>query len=142
MTASHLRLRHPWTSPVYFAPDGDRSFLWLSHTGADHSRNLAADPRVSLVIFDSTVPPYHGRAVYAAGEAHEVPADGVDEALTAYPRPGAEGAATLGRESVTGDAPYRLYRATASRLWVLCPGEPGQACTLHGVTKDHRAQVF
>ena len=60
---------HPWTTPVYFAPAGDREFIWVSATDARHSRHIAERPRVSLVIFDSTVAPYHGRAVYAVGEA-------------------------------------------------------------------------
>jgi general stress protein 26 len=62
---------HPWTSPVYFAPAGDREFYWLSATDAQHSRHLAQRPQVSIVIFDSTVALYHGRALYAIGEARE-----------------------------------------------------------------------
>ena len=27
----------PWTTPVYFAPGGDREFYWLSSTDARHS---------------------------------------------------------------------------------------------------------
>jgi len=62
----------PWTAPVYFAPAGDREFVWVSMTNARHSEHLTARPDVSLVVFDSTVRPYHGRAVYALGQAHEV----------------------------------------------------------------------
>src|SRR5918999_5209136 len=71
----------PWTSPVYFAPAGDREFYWLSATDAQHSRHLAERPQVSMVIFDSTVAPYHGRAVYAVGEAHELSGSDVDRGL-------------------------------------------------------------
>ena len=67
----------PWTAPVYFAPAGDREFVWVSLTNARHSEHLAARPDVSLVVFDSTVRPYHGRAAYALGQAHEVPDDEV-----------------------------------------------------------------
>ena len=49
---------YPWTSPVYFAPAGDREFCWMSATDARHSRHVAARPQVSMVIFDSTVLPY------------------------------------------------------------------------------------
>jgi hypothetical protein len=130
----------PWTSPVYFAPAGEREFYWLSATDAEHSRHLAERPRVSLVIFDSTVAPYHGRAVYAVGEAGEVTGGDIDRALEVYPRPGA-GVTSFTRQDVTGPSPYRLYRATAAELWVLCPRGPGQPCPLHGLTKDHRARV-
>jgi nitroimidazol reductase NimA-like FMN-containing flavoprotein (pyridoxamine 5'-phosphate oxidase superfamily) len=44
----------PWASPVWFAHEGYRDFLWVSRPGARHSRNLAARPELALVIFDST----------------------------------------------------------------------------------------
>jgi hypothetical protein len=131
----------PWTSPVYFAPGADGEFLWSSETGARHSGNLADRPRVSFVVFDSTVEPYHGRAVYASAEAAEVAEDDVDRVLGLYPRRDGHGAAVLDRDDVTGASAYRLYRAVASDLWVLCPREPGQPCERHDLAKDHRARV-
>jgi hypothetical protein len=132
---------HPWTSPVYFASAGVREYYWMSATHARHSRNLAARPQVSIVVFDSSVPPYHGRAVYAAGEAHEVSGDDLGRALDAYPGPSGRGAGTVAREDVTGPSPYRMYRALARDLWVLCPREPRQPCPLHGLNQDHRTRV-
>ena len=132
---------HPWTSPVYFASAGEREFYWMSATDARHSRNLAGRPQVSIVVFDSSVPPYHGRAVYAVGEAHELSGDDVDRGLTVYPGPISRDALTVTLEDVTGPSPYRLYRATASEVWVLCPREPRQPCHLHGIAQDHRARV-
>ena len=76
----------PWSSPVYFAPVGDREFCWQSATDARHSRHLAQRPHVSMVIFDSTVAPYHGRAVYAVGEARELSGSDLDRALAVYPQ--------------------------------------------------------
>ena len=131
----------PWTSPVYFAPAGDRGFYWTSATDARHSRHLAERPQVSLVIFDSTVAPYQGRAVYGVGEARPLSGRDLDRALAAYPRPGGADATPVTREDVTGSAPYRLYLATASELWVLCPREPRQPCPLHGRAMDHRTPV-
>jgi nitroimidazol reductase NimA-like FMN-containing flavoprotein (pyridoxamine 5'-phosphate oxidase superfamily) len=131
----------PWTTPVYFAPGGDREFYWLSAVDARHSRHLAARPAVSMVVFDSTVAPYHGRAVYAVGEAHALSGDDVERALAVYPRPGGEGVTTFTAKDVTGPAPYRLYRATATELWVLCPREPREPCPLHGLATDHRTRV-
>jgi nitroimidazol reductase NimA-like FMN-containing flavoprotein (pyridoxamine 5'-phosphate oxidase superfamily) len=131
----------PWTSPVYYAPAGGREFHWVSATDARHSRNLAERPQVSIVIFDSTVPPYHGRAVYALGEARELSGSDLDRALGLYPRTDRAGATPVTREEVTAPAPYRLYRATASDLWVLCPREPRQPCPLHGLAQDHRTRV-
>jgi hypothetical protein len=132
---------HPWTSPVYFSAGSEREYYWVSATDARHSRNLAERPRVSVVIFDSTVLPYHGRAVYAVGEARELSGSDLDRALAAYPRNDGQGATSVTREDVTGPAPYRLYQVTVSDLWVLCPREPGHPCPLHGLSGDHRAEV-
>ena len=131
----------PWVSPVYMAAEGLRHFYWMSATDARHSQNLVERPSMSLVAFDSTVPPYHGRAVYAVGEARAVRGDGLDHALTVYPGPASRGASQLTREDVTGSSPYRLYLAAASQVWVLCPREPRMPCALHGLAKDHRTRV-
>jgi nitroimidazol reductase NimA-like FMN-containing flavoprotein (pyridoxamine 5'-phosphate oxidase superfamily) len=131
----------PWTSPVYFAAAGLGEFYWLSALDARHTRNLTERPSVSLVVFDSTVAPYHGRAVYATGEAHELSGTELDRGLEFYPGSNDGSIRQFGREDVTDPAPYRLYRATASALWVLCPREPRQPCPLHGRVEDHRARV-
>ncbi|MEV0132553.1 pyridoxamine 5'-phosphate oxidase family protein [Dactylosporangium sp. NPDC050688] len=131
----------PWTSPVYFAAAGHREFCWVSAADSRHSRNLADRPRVSIVVFDSSVPPYHGRAVYAVGDAGELTGDDLDCGLRMYPGPTARGATPVARQDVTGSSPYRLYRATASDVWVLCPRAPQQPCSLHGLARDHRTRV-
>jgi nitroimidazol reductase NimA-like FMN-containing flavoprotein (pyridoxamine 5'-phosphate oxidase superfamily) len=131
----------PWTSPVSFAAAGQREFYWISTTGARHSHNLAQRPQVSFVVFDSTVPPYHGNAVYAVGEAQELSGSEIDRALEVYPGSDPRGRKRLTRADVTAPEPFRIYRATASDLWVLCPREPRQPCALHGIAQDHRARV-
>ncbi|MFI5898394.1 pyridoxamine 5'-phosphate oxidase family protein [Actinoplanes sp. NPDC051513] len=131
----------PWTSPVYFAASGLRQFYWLSRTDTAHSGNLTERPHVSIVVFDSSVRPFHGRALYAVGTAGEVKDDDLERGLQVYPGPGDRGGTTLTREDVTGSSPYRLYRATATDVWVLCPREPRQSCPLHGLANDHRTRV-
>jgi hypothetical protein len=131
----------PWTSPVYFAAGSDRQYYWISAADARHSRNLAERPDVSIVIFDSTVAPYHGRAVYVVGEARELSGSDLDRGLEVYPGPEGRGGTAVSRADVTAPAPYRLYRVTARDMWVLCPRDPGQPCPLHGLAQDHRARV-
>ena len=132
----------PWTTPVYFAPEGDRTFYWLSAADARHSRHLAERPHVSIVVFDSTVAPFHGSAVYAVGQARALSGSRLDHALAAYPRPGGAGVTRFTPDEVTAPARYRLYEATASDLWVLCPRQPRQPCSLHGLATDHRTRVL
>jgi uncharacterized protein YhbP (UPF0306 family) len=42
----------PWGTPVHFAYD-EHYVYWLSHTETQHSRNIARDSRVFIVVFDS-----------------------------------------------------------------------------------------
>lgn len=131
----------PWTSPVYFTADGLRDFYWTSSLESLHSRNIAARSAVSLVVFDSTVPAYYGRALYVSAVAEFVADDDLPRGLELYPGPEQRGGSQLTFDDVSGSSPYRLYRARASEVWVLCPREPRQPCPLHGLDKDHRARV-
>ncbi len=131
----------PWTTPVYFAPGGDRTFYWVSATDARHSVNLAADARAAVTVFDSTVLPHHGRAVYGRGEARELAGADIAAALEHYPRPSEEGVTSLGPEDVSGSSGYLLYAFVTTDLWVLCPREPRQPCALHGLATDHRVAL-
>jgi hypothetical protein len=131
----------PWASPVYFAAADEREFYWVSAIDARHSRNLAARPQVSIVVFDSSVLPYHGRALYATGTARELAGADLDRGLAVYPGPSARDAVPVDRADVTEPEVYRLYGMTATDVWVLCPREPRQPCPLHGLSKDHRAAV-
>lgn len=131
----------PWTSPVCFAAAGMQAFYWVSRLDARHSRNLREREDVSLVVFDSTVEPYHGRALYAIGHALELSGDDLDAGLDVYPGPNRPGVSSLTHDDVTGSTAYRLYRATVTDAWVLCPRGPKQPCPLHGLPHDHRVRI-
>jgi hypothetical protein len=132
----------PWTSPVYFSADEDlRRFVWTSSPESRHSQNLAERPEISLAVFDSTVPPYHGRCVYAAGTATVLDGDDLARCLEIYPGPAERGGSALTVDDVTGESPWRLYAAEATELWVLCPREPRRPCPRHGRNDDHRARL-
>ncbi|MBO2454482.1 pyridoxamine 5'-phosphate oxidase family protein [Actinomadura barringtoniae] len=131
----------PWVSPVYFATADYREIIWVSALDAEHSVNLAVRPEVSMVVFDSTVPTYHGRAVYMSGVAAVLEGTELDRGVGIYPGAPERGASTIEVSDVSGDAPYRLYRATVDELSVLCPREPRQPCPRHSLNKDHRTAV-
>ena len=110
----------PWASPVWFAHEHYEVFLWMSQPGARHSRNIAARREIAIVIFDSTVSPHQRNAVYVEATATVVPDAELADAVAAYAaRSVARGLETLTREDVSGDAPWRLYRARASTVYVL-----------------------
>ena len=115
----------PWASPVWMAPDDAlRSFYWVSLPEARHSRNLAARPELAMVIFDSTVAPMQGKAVYLSALGGEVGDDEVAAGLEVYSRRSVvQGIGEWGVERVTGEAPHRLYRAVVREASVLVPGD-------------------
>jgi hypothetical protein len=122
----------PWVSPVYFAPAGYTEFYWVSSPEVTHSRNLAARPQVSIVVFDSRAPIGTGQGVYMAGSAEQLSGDDLDRGGAGVSnRSETHGGRRWTQEDVQPPAPYRLYRATASEHWVLDPdGHP-----------DHRTPV-
>ncbi|NBH11004.1 pyridoxamine 5'-phosphate oxidase family protein [Amycolatopsis sp. SID8362] len=131
----------PWTAPVYFAAQHPREFFWMSSVDARHSRNLRTRVSVSLVVFDSTVAVGGARALYAAGNAAEVAPADLASALRVYPGPARRGGRRVTADDVSEPAPWRLYRAVVTDLWVLCPRELGLPCAAHSRTDDHRARV-
>lgn len=132
---------HPWAAPVYFATADNVTFYWVSAPDALHSRNIAERQQVSLLVFDSQVPPYSGRAVYMTATAVELAGAELVRGVSVYPGHPARGASEVSVEEVSPPAPYRMYRATVTEHSVLCPREPGQPCPRHGSSVDHRTTV-
>jgi nitroimidazol reductase NimA-like FMN-containing flavoprotein (pyridoxamine 5'-phosphate oxidase superfamily) len=75
----------PWVSPVWYAPVEYREFFWVSDPEARHSSNIAARPRVAIVIFDS-----HEaggwEAVYLSATASEVTGADLERGIELYNR--------------------------------------------------------
>ncbi len=109
----------PWASPVWFAHRGYREFYWVSRPDARHSRNLAERRELAIAIFDSTVVPLQGEAVYMTATA-EMTEDGIE---VFNERGIAQGLREWTFADVTPPALHRLYRATATERWVLADGD-------------------
>jgi nitroimidazol reductase NimA-like FMN-containing flavoprotein (pyridoxamine 5'-phosphate oxidase superfamily) len=62
----------PWASPVWFAKEGYQELHWVSYPGARHSQNIAVQPQIAMVVFDSTVPPGTGQGVYMTATAEQL----------------------------------------------------------------------
>ena len=130
----------PWASPVFYASEGYTDFYWISSPEVTHSRNLARRPQVSMVVFDSRQPPGTGRAVYMDAVAVELAGADLDRGLEVYPGPAERGGRPMATAELLPPNPYRLYRATVSRHWMLCPRTSGP-CEPHGRAFDHRTRV-
>ena len=113
----------PWVTPVWYAQADYRRFLWISAPDRRHSRNVAAQSQVSIVIFDSQVAVGNARAVYMSAVAEELSGEELEAGAQVFAS--ATRAQGLSREWTVDDmrppAPYRLYRASVSRHWVLDP---------------------
>jgi pyridoxine/pyridoxamine 5'-phosphate oxidase len=114
----------PWVTPVWFATEDYRAFLWVSRPEARHSLNLAARPELSIVVFDSQVPVGGAKAVYMSGVADEVTGAEIDPGIGIFSRESeAQGLPRWTRENVVESAPLRLYRADVAENFVLGPGD-------------------
>ena len=110
----------PWVSPVYFAPDSYRDFIWVSRPDARHSRNLAARPELSIAVFDSSVPIGTGRGVYIAGSGRELARDDRGTALEVFSRRSlGHGGRAWTPADVEPPAALRLYCGTSAEQYVL-----------------------
>jgi Pyridoxamine 5'-phosphate oxidase len=132
-----------WASPVFFSHREYKDFYWISLPDVTHSQNLAARSQLGIVIFNSKQVPGSGEGVYISAVAEQLTGDDLVRGVEFYPGPraGMEGVRYITPEEVSPPGPYRLYRATASEHFVLCPRETGQPCTRHGLRGDHRTTV-
>jgi hypothetical protein len=99
---------------------------------------------VSIVVFDSQVPAYTGQAVYLSAMAQELAGSDLARGLEIFPGPAARGGRAMTPEQLRPPAPYRLYRATVSQQWILCPDPSGGTsglCAAHERAIDHRTAV-
>ncbi|MPZ16247.1 MAG: pyridoxamine 5'-phosphate oxidase family protein, partial [Chloroflexi bacterium] len=105
----------PWATPVYFAVRDYREFFWVSSPEATHSRNIAGRPEVGIVVFNSQVPIGTGQGVYMPAVAEEVSGTDLERGIEIFSaRSLAHGGKAFTIDDVRGEAPIRMYRATAS----------------------------
>jgi nitroimidazol reductase NimA-like FMN-containing flavoprotein (pyridoxamine 5'-phosphate oxidase superfamily) len=126
----------PWVSPVWYAHEGYREFFWVSGVDVEHSRNIAARPEISIVVFDSGAAVGTGQAVYMAAVAEEVTSAAEQErGMEVFNRRSVEqGARPWSLDEVRPPESIRLFRATVSRHSML--DKSGE-----GPRHDHRTDV-
>jgi len=112
----------PWVSPVYYAPSGHTELYWVSSPEANHSRNLAGRPELSIVVFDSRVAIGEGQGVYMSALAQELTGADLERGIEIFSRVSeSHGAKPWTLHDAGPPEPYRLYRARVSEHWVLDP---------------------
>jgi general stress protein 26 len=110
----------PWASPVWFAHADYEDFLWVSRPDTRHSQNLAANPEIAIVIFDSRTPIDTGRGVYLEAKAGQVHDDAEIERITAIFSDAsvAQGGSGWTAAEVREPASLRPYRARVSTAFL------------------------
>ena len=132
----------PWVTPVYYSAGEYAELFWVSNPEATHSRNIAARPHVSIVIFNSQTPIGTAQAVYMSGVAEEITGVDRDRGIEVFSRGAqAQGAGKWTSDRVQPPAHLRLYRATISQHSILCPRTYPEPCSIHDRTDDHRIAV-
>jgi nitroimidazol reductase NimA-like FMN-containing flavoprotein (pyridoxamine 5'-phosphate oxidase superfamily) len=116
----------PWVSPVWYAPGAYREFFWVSSPEVQHSRNIAARPEISIVIFDSRQAVGSGQAVYMAATAEQLGGVEEERGIEIFSRRSEEqGAKPWTLDDVRPPKPVRLYRATVTAHSMLDEGDDG-----------------
>lgn len=126
----------PWVSPLFFVAEGVARLYWTSEPAARHSRNLRADPRAAIVIYDD-LPGHRVDGLYLRAEAHELSApDEVAEALAVMARKPQPDRWRAVPEDVNAAGPWRVYRAEILSAELRCTETVGGRPVARRVTVD------
>lgn len=123
----------PWNSPVWSIHDEKYTYYWYSWQENQHSKNIRANGKVFIVIYDSTAPEGTGEGVYFQAKAEEV--NDVKE-VTELMQKRSEfksGAQTI--NDFIGNSPRRWYKAVPEKIWL------NDGDKINGIFVDVRKQV-
>jgi nitroimidazol reductase NimA-like FMN-containing flavoprotein (pyridoxamine 5'-phosphate oxidase superfamily) len=126
--------KQPWNSPVYCVHDDQLNLYWASARSSQHSQNIQANPKVFIVIYDSTMPWGTGEGVFIQATATVVD-DPAEIAKACALRLARVAEATQPPSDFSGDRPRRIYRATPEHIWT------NQDASVNGFFIDQRAEL-
>ena len=110
----------PWGTPVFFVADEDMNIYWWSDEQAQHSRNIAKNPKVFITVFDSSLPESQAKGVYISALAEAVSRDDLPRIIDLYNSKAKDFELTT--KNTTGNAPTRLYKAKLAKKWTNSSG--------------------
>ena len=118
----------PHISPVEFVHDDENNLYWVSSKTATHSENIRKRPDVAIVVFVDD--PSDGVFVDARAAELDDEAE-IRRAIDLLARPQPSKFKVKRPDDVTGDASWRIYKATRGETTVLTDStENGQAVTI------------
>ncbi|HLV99464.1 MAG TPA: pyridoxamine 5'-phosphate oxidase family protein [Ktedonobacterales bacterium] len=114
----------PWNAPVYAAFDDTYTFFWVSAKYARHSQNIRANPRIAIVVYDSTVPRGERAGVYMEARAYELTDEQeCSHALACLQSRGWEHPPSV--DMVVGATLRGVYKAVPEKIWINTEDEHG-----------------
>ena len=124
----------PWISPLYYVSDSSYNFYWYSPKNASHSRFIARNPNIAVVIFNSTLIGDDVDAVYFRAKAQEITnKPEILKGLMLYGRKMLKYNFSGGKRALTRfinsyrdfqkTSPLRMYKAVPNKIWKLAPSE-------------------
>ncbi len=127
----------PWVSPVFYNFDHHYRLIWESSREAQHSKLIAANPNVAIVIANFAAR-NADEAVYLVCRAREVPPEGLDDALDVFRHGAHERKETAPRTPAlyVDEEPLRLYEAVPEKAYLLVVSHDS-----HGRRIDHRQEI-
>lgn len=128
----------PWVSPVFFAYDADYNLYWISYKLADHSELLRANPKASIVIFDSSAQEGDGDGVYFQCDVEELSDEAeISKAMNVLDSRVEKDEFRIKKiQDVTGDGVWRIYKAIPNKVSKLTKGE-----YINGQLIDKRVEI-
>lgn len=106
----------PWNSPVVGRFDDDLNLYWVSWRKTQHSRNIADEPRIFVVVYDSQIPEGTGFGLYLQMRARALDtADAIVKAEKVYDTSFFEH--RFDHPQFLGECPQRIYKAVPEKVW-------------------------
>ncbi len=107
----------PWAAPLYYCLDEDFNIYFISQMDSLHTRHILKQPNVAFAVFDSHQEEGTGNGVQGSGRVSLLEGKEVDMGLKYYSTKFID----LKLENLSAPAPYRLFKLTTERFFILDP---------------------
>jgi len=105
----------PWNTPVFAVRDGQNNFIWNSVVDAQHSKNIASNKNIFIVIFDPAAAEAFGLYIQAEAEVLDAGPE-LEQAIEAFYRKKNK-APTSASEFLSPNS-RRMYLAKPQKVWI------------------------
>jgi hypothetical protein len=111
----------PWVTPIFFAFDEAGRLYWVSNKNARHSYLIGLNTRVAISIFDPARPE---EGLYLEADAIELGPGALEHPIAVFnARADVDKFKIESEQDLTGEAAWRMYRATPMRAFLLGSGK-------------------